>query len=59
MRAILFSFFCAFCDVNLFDQSDFPEFTMIILLLLSETSNLSGLLFEASMNGVLWGLTTD
>ena len=58
MRIVSFLIFFAFCNVDFIDEFDFSEFTQIISLLLSATS-LSEVLFEASMNDVLWDSTID
>ena len=57
MRIVFFLIFFAFCNVDLFDEFDLSEFTKIMSLLLSVTSALSEVLFEASMNDVLWDST--
>ena len=58
MRIVSFLIFFTFCNVDFIDEFDFSEFTQIISLLLSATS-LSEVLFEASMNDVLWDSTID
>ena len=59
MRTVFLKIFFAVCNVDLLNEFDFSEFSKIILLLLSATSALSEVLFEASMNDVLWDFTID
>ena len=59
MRIAFTLIFFAFYNVGLFDEFDFFKFTKIILVLLSVSSALSEVLFEASMNYMLWHYMID